>query len=131
MLALLPARAEVMPVAAVGTLVLALVIACSNDELIMNCNHEYNYVTLYGVVGGWVRGLCKKKRPGVKISVTGAQLYQVQIFRASIFLLQYIHQKFGPGDGTRHKCSHIRKSVALSISIVTKSILHFYLHIHR
>lgn len=49
-----------MPVAAVGTLVLALVIACSNDELIMNCNHEYNYVTLYGVVGGWVRGLRKK-----------------------------------------------------------------------
>jgi len=60
---LLPARAEAMPVAAVGTLVLALVIACSNDELIVNCNHEYNYVTLYdsyGVVGGWVRGLCKK-----------------------------------------------------------------------
>ena len=52
-----------MPVAEVGTLVLALVIACSNDELIKNCNHKYDYVTLYdsyGVVVGWVRGLCKK-----------------------------------------------------------------------
>ena len=50
-LVLPPAQAEAMPVTEVGMIVLALAIApeevCVNDELLMNSDREYNYVTLY------------------------------------------------------------------------------------